>query len=273
LKERLQAKLRSGRGASITFALLLFLVCAVIGSVVLAAGTAASGRVSQLAEADRRYYAVTSAAQLFREELDGQSFIVERTKTTTTKYSMVGLDENGEDASETGKPAVSQVEVLMPSDDPVYGFRLLDPSGDPPEDITADADKSLLAETALELVFGASAPTSSEVAGAWERAFGVDPWTRELTVYLGDTDNKKAPVGVTVKLGSDPSGASMSFTFKDQEEGNEHYSVSFTLTLMNGAVPVTDTSEVKDTTNSKYVRTETRTNRLVWAASDIRSGS
>jgi hypothetical protein len=78
---------------------------------------------------------------------------------------------------------------------------------------------------------------------------------------------------VTVKLGSDPSGASMSFTFKDQEEGNEHYSVSFTLTLMNGAVPVTDTSEVKDTTNSKYVRTETRTNRLVWAASDIRSGS
>ena len=273
LRERLQAKLRSGRGASITFALLLFLVCAVIGSVVLAAGTAASGRVSQLAQADGRYYAVTSAAQLFREELDGQSFVVERTETTVTKYSMVGLDENGEDASETGKRPVSQVEVLMPSDAPVYGFRLLDPSSDPPVDITSAVNKSLLAETALELVFGVSAPTSSDVEGAWDSGFGGVSWTRELTVYLGDAASKQAPVGVTVKLGSDPSGASMSFTFTDQDEGNEHYSVSFTLTLMNGAVPVPDTSEIKDEPNLKYVKTETRTNRLVWAASDIRSGS
>ncbi len=269
-RERLTAKLRSGRGASITFALLLFLVCAVIGSVVLAAGTAASGRVSQLAQSDGRYYAVTSAAQLFRKELKDQSFVVVRTKTTVTPYSVVELDENGEDASETRKTPVSQVEVLMPSDAPVYGFQLLDPSSDPPVDITSAVNKSLLAETALELVIGVSAPTSSEVADAWDSGFGGVSWTRDLTVYLGDADSKKAPVGVTVKLESDSSGASMSFTFTDQEEGTEHYSVSFTLTLQNGAVPVSDTSEIKDL---KYVKTETRTNRLVWAASDIRSGS
>ena len=35
-------KLRSDRGASITFALLLFLVCAVVSSVVIVAGTAAA---------------------------------------------------------------------------------------------------------------------------------------------------------------------------------------------------------------------------------------
>ena len=35
----IRTKLNSQRGASITFALLLFLVCAVVGSVVLTAGT------------------------------------------------------------------------------------------------------------------------------------------------------------------------------------------------------------------------------------------
>ncbi|MCR5825457.1 MAG: hypothetical protein K6G54_02695, partial [Oscillospiraceae bacterium] len=72
-------KLHSRRGASITFALLLFLVCAVVGAVVLTAGTASSGRVSELAEMDRRYYAVTSAAELLAQELNGKGVIVEET--------------------------------------------------------------------------------------------------------------------------------------------------------------------------------------------------
>ena len=57
-------KIRSERGASITFALLLFLVCAVIGSAVLVAGSAAAGRLSKIAENDQRYYSVNSAARL-----------------------------------------------------------------------------------------------------------------------------------------------------------------------------------------------------------------
>ena len=60
----MSAKIRSNRGASLIFALLLFLVCTVIGSVVLAAGTASAGRMSKLGESDQRYYSVTSAAQL-----------------------------------------------------------------------------------------------------------------------------------------------------------------------------------------------------------------
>ena len=36
-------KLKSSRGASLMMALLLFLVCAVLGSVVLVAGTASAG--------------------------------------------------------------------------------------------------------------------------------------------------------------------------------------------------------------------------------------
>ena len=66
---RIKRKLKSRAGASITFALLLFLVCAVVGSVVLAAGSAAAGRFSRLREMDARYYSVTSAASLLREKL------------------------------------------------------------------------------------------------------------------------------------------------------------------------------------------------------------
>ena len=67
----IREKLRGDRGASITFALLLFLVCAVVSSVVIVAGTAAAGRMSDLTEMDQRYYAVTSAAELLRTELCG----------------------------------------------------------------------------------------------------------------------------------------------------------------------------------------------------------
>ncbi len=69
----LKRKLTSQSGASITYALLLFLVCAVVSSVVLAAGTAASGRMSQSVESDQRYYSVTSAAGLLKEKLDHKS--------------------------------------------------------------------------------------------------------------------------------------------------------------------------------------------------------
>ena len=69
---KLKQKLKSQTGASITFALLLFLVCAVVGSAVLVAGTAAAGRMSKIAEMDQRYYAVNSAARLIIEQIDGK---------------------------------------------------------------------------------------------------------------------------------------------------------------------------------------------------------
>lgn len=77
-------KLRSRTGASITVALLLFLVCAVLSSVVLAAATSAAGRMSNMAETDQRYYAVTSAAGLLRDTLEKESGVIE--ETTVTPY-------------------------------------------------------------------------------------------------------------------------------------------------------------------------------------------
>ena len=65
--KRIGRKLGSKRGASITFALLLFLVCAMVSSVVIVAGTAAAGRMSEIAMMDQRYYTVASAAELLQK--------------------------------------------------------------------------------------------------------------------------------------------------------------------------------------------------------------
>ncbi len=77
----LKRKLNSQRGASLTFALLLFLVCAVVGSAVLVAGTAAAGRMSKIAEMDQRYYSVNSAARLLIELIDGEEATIVKTVT------------------------------------------------------------------------------------------------------------------------------------------------------------------------------------------------
>ena len=73
---KMKRKLRSQTGASLTFALLLFLVCAVVGSVVLVAGTAASGRMSKIAESDQRYYSVNSAARLLIKMIDDETVMI-----------------------------------------------------------------------------------------------------------------------------------------------------------------------------------------------------
>ena len=69
-------KIKSQRGASITFALLIFLVCAVISSVVIVAATAAAGRMSQQGEMDERYYAVTASAKRLNDVFAGKEVAV-----------------------------------------------------------------------------------------------------------------------------------------------------------------------------------------------------
>ena len=81
IQARISAKLKAQTGASITYALLLFLVCAVVSSVVLAAGTAAAGRMSKAVETDQRYYSVASTAELLLDLYDGAKVITQTVQT------------------------------------------------------------------------------------------------------------------------------------------------------------------------------------------------
>lgn len=76
MREKVKGKLRSRQGMTLLLSLLLFLVCAVAGSVALTAGTASSGTISERAELDQRYFSVMSAAELLRETFDGKSVTV-----------------------------------------------------------------------------------------------------------------------------------------------------------------------------------------------------
>lgn len=88
----MKCKVNSQRGASLSFALMLFLVCAVVGAIVLSAGMAAAGRVAKLAEADQRYYSVMSAAKLFQSEFGEKKVTVDRIKSYTHEVSTVLSD-------------------------------------------------------------------------------------------------------------------------------------------------------------------------------------
>ncbi|WP_143412172.1 hypothetical protein [Arabiibacter massiliensis] len=57
------------RGASILLALFYFLVCAVVGAVVLTAATVTTGQLVALERSQQAYYSVTSAAELLRDSI------------------------------------------------------------------------------------------------------------------------------------------------------------------------------------------------------------
>lgn len=126
LKNQITRKLKDESGASITYALLLFLVCAALCAVIIAAGTAAAGRLAKIAETDQRYYAVTSAAELLSEELGSGGLSVLTLST--------GTAENPDTVS-----FAKSMEDITDAD-----FRFTDPETGKENDVTAANDKNLV---------------------------------------------------------------------------------------------------------------------------------
>ena len=97
-----QRKLQDRSGATLTVALLFFIMCAATGSVILAAATTSTGRLAELQASDQNYYAVVSAAKLLRDEIDGQTISVGQKETkivTTTRTEKTEKDANGADVT------------------------------------------------------------------------------------------------------------------------------------------------------------------------------
>ena len=93
MKRNVLRKLKSNEGASLTFAILLFLVCAVIGSIVLTAGTIASGRLAEKADMDQRYYHVVSTADFLKETLDKKEVVIIRENRDEPVIRVEGYDD------------------------------------------------------------------------------------------------------------------------------------------------------------------------------------
>ena len=86
---RAAEKLKSHSGATILFALLVFMLCILAGTGALTAAAANSGRYTHLKADQQQYLSVSSAAKLLKSELSGKTFtakarVEEKEDTTGT---------------------------------------------------------------------------------------------------------------------------------------------------------------------------------------------
>ena len=257
-------KLKSNKGVSITIALLLFLVCAVIGSIVLASATAASGRLSGLKESDRRYFAVTSAAELFRDALDGQSVTVWRNQSEPMVITWVN-DE----------PQPSFDDAGPGSGDTKYGFS-----------DEGNSSLSFLRKVTLDYVLGNGwedinwSASGGDAKEAFEHTPGFTDGTEYPAIALTGSDKLSELPKVVVT--ATQKNNKLTFIFKN--EGDDSFSLSFTLTPVydtplqmtadkdiNSTVDVTqEGEEEKSTYQTTFTRVTTETVQVTWQVSAIR---
>ena len=148
--KRLVHKARSQRGASMSMALMLFLVVTVVASVALTAATATSGRYSQLADMDRSYYNVTSAAKLFWDELGGSNGSASSNATVSITRSCdatLAADGTWTPDDTTWAASIDGENIDLTSDIP---------------NVTV-TDFSLFQIVSAQLVFGADSTSESNV--------------------------------------------------------------------------------------------------------------
>jgi len=206
-------RVSSEKGASVTVALLFFLVCAMIGSVVLTAGTAAAGRINRLATAEQRHSAVVSAVSLISEKIEAAenkiSVLRFSKKDVTTQYTITA-----------GVPSVTSADESELYDH-TYG-----------SDMDGNAiyrGRFLAGDEALNLVFGAS-PNATGGEGVWNslKANGLPEISSgiESVFYVqpgfGIEEDPELKVKVTAVLGTDKK-LTLSF---ENAEGEDKYKMT-----------------------------------------------
>lgn len=177
----LKRKAASQRGASITFSLLLFLVCAVISSVVIVAATAAAGRMSGLKESDQRYYAVTACARQLNEIFDGKKVALQYAvaadpddaeRKVVTVNSARAIDAEGalSDDEITGMlKDASESLVKKANGSEITAFTaqtIADPDPDSENDVACTVDETLSDDGRLEFVVSAAKAAEGGAAGS-----------------------------------------------------------------------------------------------------------
>lgn len=82
-------KLKSKSGISLAIALVFFLLCAMVGTVVLSAASVSAGKTAREREAYRQTLAMTSAANLLKEDMKTMAFTGAYTKTETVTTTVI----------------------------------------------------------------------------------------------------------------------------------------------------------------------------------------
>ncbi|MBR0409674.1 MAG: hypothetical protein IJI25_01545 [Eubacterium sp.] len=243
-------KLSSQKGASITYALLLFLVCAVISSVVLTAGTAASGRMSQIAEMDQKYYSVTSAAELIKELVNSKRIVAKGTLVETVTKDQTGAEQSGTEHTESDKITIFEDGV---------------PVG------TAEKNSSgayvLSSPNTIKNSFAADAVYTLMTAGS------TDEIVKNLTLEAAGSDSLKVDIVETIN----PADGSLTFKVSNAAAEGAKYSLILRFeadtSTSTGTKSADGPREHITDNGSKYdyvtTTTETTTSTWKWNLSDM----
>ena len=101
LRKAAGRKLKSERGASVLFTMLLFLVTMVLCLVLTSAASAAAGVISNMTKNDQRYYAVASARELLRSLVEERPVSVVKAQTSRITENEDGTVQEEEVSSGT----------------------------------------------------------------------------------------------------------------------------------------------------------------------------
>lgn len=96
-------KLKSKSGISLAISLVFFLLCAMVGTVTLSAASVNAGNTARERQLYRETLAMTSAANLLRQEVQALNFTGSYTKTETVTTTVPSDPESGTTTVETAK--------------------------------------------------------------------------------------------------------------------------------------------------------------------------
>lgn len=116
-------KLKSKAGISMAIALVFLLLCAMVGTVVLAAASVNAGKLSRERQYYRQTLALTSAADVITREVKGLTFVGAHTMTETV---ITTVTVNGEDTStkvETKDPVYQGKDPALTGAKLLHGLR------------------------------------------------------------------------------------------------------------------------------------------------------
>ena len=271
---RLRKVIRDERGASLSIALLLFLVCTVVASVVLIAGTTASGRVAELASMDQRYYSVTSAVEFFRDELKANAespttkcLTVTETLTFTEngdKYE-VKSDVVGNSTGMAGNSATATLSSLLAY---YYSFEEKGPVDQDQTVAWSQKEFNSFDDWFNRLLEWEAQPVWSKYAYA--STTDTTPVShKEFTLTFTPSNNASIATKVKVKFANDGS-ANLTF-WNDEPTNKRDFEINPTYTVHATLVPTFGAPQTSQSLGSGGTTVETKTVTMTWELADITS--
>lgn len=273
IRKTIAGKLKSNSGASLSIALLLFLVCAVLGSVILRSGTAASGRVADMAKADARYYSVTSAADYLADAItrvgdDKRIVTVTRTAETRTTETSSYNGESWSNPSKTSEYTTYSSPVIKDNSstgsgnaetiltravqDIFFGGTIVDAEGCWSKD-----------KPSIKAADGSAGTENYDFSLQFTRGSNAD---EDLTVYVDETIRQNGDIELTVSNVEDKAAegyrVQMLFvlTSKTNSNSTTRTSSATSGTAEEGNLVLTETART----------TETKTTTCYWTLAEIR---